>query len=202
MNRFRESDLTLSFPPDWVVLKYDDSPAYQSVSGHGLKGVDFLALAPGGGLWFVEVKNYRPRYAGLREYRAHRRPPEALARHVLRKFADSRRLVRIVDRALRRRWWTRLQLWFLDRRPATPRPGNRLWFWTEAHRRLATPANHRYVLWLETPETARDYDDAVAAALKSKLDPAEVRVLDTDSQHSFVPSPIHGSGPRSSADTS
>ena len=50
-----ESDLLFEFPDDWVVRKYDDTAAYQSLSGHGLKGVDFIALVPDGTLWLIEV---------------------------------------------------------------------------------------------------------------------------------------------------
>ena len=168
--RFAESDLTFRFPGAWVVRKYDDTVAYQSLSGHGLKGVDFIALSPGGLLWLVEVKNYRPRVSRRngREYRAKRKPPATLAQDVVQKFTDSQRLIRIVNAYLRRRWWRRLQLWWYARRGrAVPR--SNYWFWAEAKRRCAQPDQIRFVLWMETPERKTGYDDEVATLVRAGL---------------------------------
>ncbi|MEM9928948.1 MAG: hypothetical protein AAF840_03940 [Bacteroidota bacterium] len=174
---FPESDLLFYFPDDWVVRKYDDTAAYQSLSGHGLKGVDFIALAPDGKLWLVEVKNYRPRISTRngKEYRANRPRPEELAEHVAVKFLDSQRLIRIVDSYLRKYWWRRLQLWWIGWR-GKARTSSNYWFWSEAKRRCAQPAKVVFVLWMETPERKTSYDDVLEQLLLERM-PAGDRVL-------------------------
>ncbi len=161
----QESDLTFTFPPDWIVRKFDATAAYRSVSGHGLKGVDFLCLVGADEIYLVEVKNFYRR--GKRQL-AVRRDPQALADHVGRKFADTRRLVAIVLRAMQRRWYVRMLLRYysLHRRP---RPGSHYWFWAEAARRLAVPSHVYCVLWLETPEGGEHYETATANGLRQWL---------------------------------
>ncbi len=164
-----ESDLLFNFPADWVVRKYDATEAYQSLSGHGLKGVDFLALSPDGYLWLIEVKNFRPRYAAGLEYRAKRRSPEKLAAQVARKFSDTLRLIHIVDRALRKHWYRRLKLWYVERMAGDQH--SNYWFWAEAKRRIDVPAKVVYVLWLETPEKKAAYGESTRALLAALLPP-------------------------------
>ena len=173
MATFTESKLDFTFPADWIVRKFDDTVAYRSVSGHGLKGVDFICLAPAGELWLIEVKNYRKRGGG---YRTVRRSPEGTGKHVGRKFADTKRLVKIVNRAMRNEWWTELRLrwygWMVR-----ARPDSLAWFWWEAERRLAEPRKLVCLLWMETPETSRDYEMAVNEALDEILEPGNRLLL-------------------------
>lgn len=166
MPSFPESDLLFHFPDDWIVRKFDDTAAYQSLSGHGLKGVDFIALSPDGKLWLIEVKNYRPRYDDAKEYFAKRRKPEDLARHVWFKFRDSHRLMQIVHASLEKRWW--FSLWKFYRRLIT-NPRSNYWFWMEAHNRSEKTDCLSYVLWMETPEGAHDYNTAVEEHLLAAL---------------------------------
>ncbi len=163
---FSESDLLFNFPDDWIVRKYDDTAAYQSLSGHGLKGVDFITLSPDGKLWLIEVKNYRPRISDRngKEYRAVRKTPALLAENIVTKFQDSQRLIRIVDTYLKRHWWRRFQLWWYDFR-GKPNTNSNYWFWSEAHRRCEDETKVIFVLWMETPERKTGYDDEVEALL-------------------------------------
>lgn len=166
LNTFSESDLIFTFPGDWVVRKFDDTRAYQSLSGHGLKGVDFVALSPDGKLWLMEVKNYRPRYTEEKEYRATRPAPEVLAEHIATKFTDTHRLLRIVNKSLTNHWW--FGLWQRFRR-LVPNKESNYWFWTEADRRAQGKGCLEYVLWMETPEQNDDYDSAVKRGLEHLL---------------------------------
>ncbi len=177
VNTFEESDLAVTFPGDWIVRKFDETAAYHSVSGHGLKGVDFVCLTPDGRLWLIEVKNYRRRNGG---HPTLRRSPEALAEHVGRKFSDTKRLIRVVNRALRRKWWIGFRvLWYRLRKSA--RAASPYWFWMEAERRLGNPRHLVCVLWLETPETGLHYEEAVAEALDEYLEPGnQLRLAEMD----------------------
>ncbi|MBB4077578.1 hypothetical protein GGR28_000179 [Lewinella aquimaris] len=177
MNTFTESDLMLTFPDDWIVRKFDGTAAYRSVSGHGLKGVDFLCLAPDDALWLVEVKNYRSR---SKLHKSTRRSPEGLAAHVGKKFHDTKRLIRVVNRAMRKKWWIELQLAYF-RLVKRSRPKSTYWFWAEAERRLENPRNLVCLLWMETPERGLNYEDATADALAEWLEPGnELRLAEID----------------------
>ena len=180
-NTFPESDLHFTFPDDWVVRKFDETIAYQSLSGHGLKGVDFIALSPDGKLWLMEVKNYRPRVKGDKEYRANRQPPAELSQQIAGKFRDTRRLLRIVDRSLRKRWW--FGLWEKWRR-LFPDNNSNYWFWTEAAWRAQQTDGIVLVLWMETPEIKTDYDEAVARHLAAACrEEVTVRVVEGSRPH-------------------
>ena len=58
---WKEGRQEIRFPKTWQVIKVDDHPFYRQVSGQGLKSVDFLALDPDWGLYFIELKDYRHR---------------------------------------------------------------------------------------------------------------------------------------------
>jgi hypothetical protein len=171
---FTESNLLFTFPDAWTVRKYDDTVAYQSLSGHGLKGVDFIAFSPDGKIWLMEVKNYRPRLTEGKEYRAKRRNPDDLAEHVVHKFQDTLRLLRIVDASMRKHWYRRIKRWYLDHLATDT--ASIYWFWSEAKRRSDNPDNMVYLLWMETPEKAADYSERTRQAMVDLL-PAEAMVL-------------------------
>lgn len=151
------------------------------MSGHGLKGVDFIALSPDGKLWLIEVKNYRPRISDRngREYRANRKSPALLASDIATKFNDSKRLIRIVDAYLRRHWWRRFQLWCYARR-GKPAANSNYWFWAESRRRCEATSEVVFVLWMETPERKTGYDDEVEALLLNQMTGNE-RIIVTES---------------------
>lgn len=173
VNTYEESDLQLTFPADWIVRKFDDTAAYHSVSGHGLKGVDFLCLVPRDGIWLVEVKNYRSRNP---LHTTVRRSPENLAAHVGKKFSDTKRLIRLVNRAIRRKWWAGLLLsWYAWVK--RDRPNSTYWFWAEAERRMGNPRTLVCLLWMETPERGPDYEQATREALDEWLEPGNVLKL-------------------------
>lgn len=196
-NTFPESDLHFRFPDDWVVRKFDATRAYQSLSGHGLKGVDFIALSPDGKLWLMEVKNYRPRFVDGKEYRAKRRRPGELVGLVDKKFKDSQRLLQIVDVALRRNWW--FSLW--ERyRMVFPDKDSNYWFWTEAKRRGNDPACLVYVLWMETPEEPVDYDLAVKAELRLLMGEEVALYVVETKRKTGIPIQVVSKGPASAAD--
>ena len=180
MQRFPESDLIFEFPLDWRVRQFDATAAYKSISGRGLKGVDFIAISPEEELWLIEVKNYRPRHKGDNEYRARRRPPDQLAQMMAGKFDDSLRLINIVNGYLQKSWWRRLQLWF--RLHVKSNPASNYQFWHSVHTLASSGlAPLHCVLWMETPEVNDDYDHRVYTELRALLPEARnVIVAETD----------------------
>ncbi|CAH1002077.1 hypothetical protein LEM8419_02994 [Neolewinella maritima] len=174
MATFLESDLEFTFPEDWIVRRFDRTAAYRSVSGHGLKGVDFLCLVGEGDLWLIEVKNFRLR-AG--RHAIVRRNPEGLAAQVGKKFVDTKRLIRIVNRAIQRTWYTGVLRWWWTLAPPRWLPGRPVstyWFWMEAERRLQSPRQVTCLLWLETPEWNAHYERATTDALGEWIEPGNI----------------------------
>lgn len=191
MQIFEESDLRFNFPDDWTVRKFDDTRAYQSLSGHGLKGVDFIAISPEPKLWLIEVKNYRPRRKHGKEYWARRKRPEVLAVQVATKFRDSLRLIDIVNRSLNRSWHIRLLIWY--RTNVIPNTGSNYWFWSAVQHLAMDGRAVSYVLWMETPEENDDYDVRTYRELSALLPPeASLTVAEREGQHTlpFVVKPI------------
>ena len=178
MPEYLESDLTFVFPDDWRVRQFDATVAYRSVSGRGIKGVDFVAISPDGALWLVEVKNYRPRYKGDREYLARRKDPAALAAAVSAKFRDSIRLIHVIRAHIHGSALRRLQLWY--RVHLRPSRGSNYLFWHDAHRLAARGRAVEYVLWMETPEANDDYDHRVYTELRRQLPDRNIIVAEQD----------------------
>ena len=66
MAAFNVDGLTLTFPDDWQVSKYDEWSYYRNQFGRmakSIRAVDLVAKAPGGTVWLVEVKDYRHSHA-------------------------------------------------------------------------------------------------------------------------------------------
>lgn len=53
-----ENALTLTFPPTWDLVKWDDHPLHRAISGRAFKGVDVVCSSPDGPV-VVEIKDYR-----------------------------------------------------------------------------------------------------------------------------------------------
>ena len=193
---FQESDLLFTFPDTWTVRKFDETAAYKSLSGHGLKGVDFIALSPDDKLWLIEVKNYRPRKKGTKEYRANRRRPDDLAAQIVTKFHDSIRLINVVNTYLHRSWYKRAIIWYRNNIRAN-RESN-YWFW-HAVQQLCIPTKYgtswmpadggtvEYVLWMETPEQNDDYDFRTYEAIVERMPPEASVIVAENSNRRNLP---------------
>lgn len=102
---FKESRLLITFDSSWSVLPFDRSAFFKTLTGQGLKGVDFIGIQDNH-LFLIEVKNYtRAQNQNLPD------PPTAdIFREVLEeKYHDSLRIIRIIHATFRRhmvfRWW-------------------------------------------------------------------------------------------------
>ncbi|PHN03909.1 hypothetical protein [Flavilitoribacter nigricans] len=148
---FNESGLEFNFGKGWVVKKYDEHAYFRSLSGMGLKGVDFIAIRDQQELIFIEVKNYRTRYNPEmdRSFDVAAKPAAELAYELKRKSEDTLLAIDAVLQYYRRSWWYRRlrNLWMR-------------WPWLQHNRafwsRADELANHHlhYVVWL-----ALDFDD-------------------------------------------
>ncbi len=168
MLNFKESGLIFSFGRPWAVRKYDTHRFYQALSGHGLKGVDFIGIAEGR-LYLFEVKNYRRRQAWQREnpFDVVIAAPDELVGRVAGKVADSLRAVRAIGRYYERRWLLRLLRPVLLRLPAH-------WgdwpFWLQAYELCqGTGEQVVAVLWLETEQERSRLRAQILKGLRAAL---------------------------------
>lgn len=148
---FLESGLEFNFGPTWAVKKYDEHIYFRSLSGLGLKGVDFVAIRGGTELVFIEVKNYRTRYNVRmnRSFDVLAKPTAELAVELKRKSDDTLLAMDAILQYYHRSWWYRRL------RPVWLR-----WPWVQHNRAFWSRAdalvNHslHYIVWL-----ALDLDD-------------------------------------------
>lgn len=183
---FKESGLTFNFGPGWVVKKYDEHAYFRSLSGMGLKGVDFIAIRQERELVFIEVKNYRTRYNADMDqsFEVVVKPTAELAYELKRKSEDTLLAIDAVLQYYRRSWWYRRfrQLWMR-------------WPWLQYNRafwsRADELANHRlhFVVWL-----GLDFDDPenYAEELLFQLKLMKIEAVDKISIATGKQSPFSG----------
>ena len=93
----------MHFDKEWRVVKLDEHRFYSRLSGRGFKGVDFVALHGIYGVALIEFKNYSDSPADV---------PHDLDITMIEKQQDSIRLISIIDKYYRRKWYIRLALRF------------------------------------------------------------------------------------------
>lgn len=151
---FQESGLQFDFGQDWIVKKYDEHAYFQSLSGMGLKGVDFIAIRQGRELVFIEVKNYRTRYNAKMDqsFEVLVKPAAELAYELKRKSEDTLLAMDAVLQYYHRSWWYRRlrKVWL-----RWPWLQHKRAFWSQADA-LVDHSLH-FVVWL-----ALDSDDPQA----------------------------------------
>lgn len=152
-NIFSESELHFKFPESWIVYKYDNHRFYRYLSGSGLKGVDFIAIHQDQ-LFLIEVKNYAIRFIH-KDYDpmdALLADPSAYIDKYFRKFDDTLRLIDVIDRYYKRKWWYRklfqpFKSYFSETRIIKNETG----FWSKAIEIMQKKQGVNLVLWLELP---------------------------------------------------
>jgi hypothetical protein len=166
MQRFNESGLVFYFDSKWRVRKYDSQPFYRSLSGQGLKAVDFLALPDEGPVLLIEVKNYFNYHPNVNAplQTTELPDPEELALRLHQKYHDTLRAIQVIRQFYQRRWWFRrvlpltsyLSSYDLD------------WtFWTEAHQRAVEVGTSRLVCWVENEPNQDTWSAMVAHRLEA-----------------------------------
>jgi hypothetical protein len=182
---FIESDLLFNFPASWAVREYDNHRFYKNLSGLGLKGLDFLVLAPEGEghLYLVEVKNYRTRIREGNTYEAPLKSPEALAATVATKYEHTLRAIRAVHLFYQRKWWYRLLNRLIrNSQYAQYDPV----FWTRAYELARQPSLHTLLLWIEMETDDQGYEQQLQAQLQRRMG-LKVEVKIGSQAHPFPP---------------
>lgn len=174
--RFEESDLVFDIATSWGVHKYDRHKFFRGLSGHGLKGVDFIALLPDGRLGLIEVKNYHPRpKVDGSTHPVRRKKAADLAENLAKKFHDTQRALNVIQKYYRSKWYYRLRSfisWPLERLFNSD-----LYFYLEAAKRSQGELPVAIILWLETPKAAKTYRTKIYAHLANFIDPTEGQLL-------------------------
>lgn len=155
VSTFQESDLLFSFSSEWYVKKYDAHPFYLSISGEGLRAVDFIGLHPNGDWWLMEVKNYRNRpinqQANIQKKLSDDLP--LLYQLVQQKITDTQRGIQAIAAYLQRKWWYRWRYKLLNRYGSQQMllQQDRM-FWMKAAETMKQTNKGQIVLWLDLPE--------------------------------------------------
>lgn len=147
---FQESDLQFNFASSqWQVLKYDTHKYYKTLSGVGLKGVDFVGIYEKDQLVFFEIKHYR----------THKTLPNAtfvffedtplFIQHIQDKMDDTVTAIKVIIKYLKRKFWYRSFL-KLERFIPIRLIINKDWyFWHQLHKLWKSNASKTFLLWLE-----------------------------------------------------
>lgn len=125
---FNESRVLLNFDQSWSVVAFDQTRFFKALAGQGLRGVDFLGIREQT-LYLIEIKNYSPAKKEKR-YRYGANQAELVV-HLNEKYADSLRIVRIIESTLRRFLLYRIWLQITRHLAFLRRMGPSDWaFWT------------------------------------------------------------------------
>lgn len=185
---FEESDLVFHFPAHWGVREYDNQRFYKSMSGLGLKGLDFLLIDPvgTGHLYMVEVKNYRTRIRENTSYLADLKPPEELAAIIAAKYEHTQRAIGAIQLYYTRKWWYSL---FSNRFGQSRRLQYDAVFWARTYQLASQTATHTLLLWLETEDMPPGYEQALQQKLNHLLEKG-LSIKLANQEHPFPPGVI------------
>ena len=100
--KFIEREVELLFDTDWEVIKLDEHRYYKSLSGQGLKAVDFIAVHMEMGIAFIELKNYQQGKDSI---------PVELDKVMKEKRDDSIRIITVINKYYQRQWYFKLLSW-------------------------------------------------------------------------------------------
>lgn len=183
---FIESGLHFRFAEEWAIKKYDAHRFYKGLSGHGLKGVDFLGIL-GEELYLFEVKNFRRRHSPQAgdPLDAVLFEPAAFAEEIAFKAEDTLLAIDAIWQYYNRKWLFRRLLPAFRRLPASASDWR---FWARAYDLMQEPGQVRVVLWMEVEQARaallQEIEASLYARLKGRIASAR---LATRPNYAFVP---------------
>ncbi len=141
--QFIESQIQFSFYDSWDVVAFDKTKFYKTISGLGVKGVDFLGIH-NQQLYFIEVKNFN-QYSSIIEKEF---DFKAFRNNIIIKFEDSQRAIRLIHEHYARKWWYSSSQ-YLPKRILSLFAKDFL-FWEQCYKILNNSTqNSRFILWIE-----------------------------------------------------
>lgn len=147
---FQESDLTFNFSDDdWEVIRYDTHRYYKTLSGVGLKGVDFLGIYKKEQVVFFEVKHFRsPQFINSTSYPI-LEDPDTFTNRITGKLNDTIKAIRVIVQYFERKPWYRLYLRYNYLIPSFFIKNKDWYFWYRLHLLTQQKELITFVLWLE-----------------------------------------------------
>ncbi len=144
---FEESGLRFHFHPDCFVMAFDKHRFYKTLSGKGLKGIDFLILDAEGYLHFLEVKNYRT-FGNAEDVKL----DVSAIQHLMElKLKGTLKVISVANALYERRWWFRLVSAYWGQWPWWARLMPEAYLWWR-FQRVVEEGNYKAYLWLEGEE--------------------------------------------------
>jgi len=156
-----------------MLRKFDDHKYYKTLSGYGLKGVDFIGILNNEQVYLIEVKNYKRRKKSPVPLNIGQilgeRPP--LIDAFIGKIEDTISAINVVQKFLLRkrtyRWSVKLWQWL----PASLLRNSEWYFWTRVHDLVHSADEQLHlVLWLETEVSYPDLDATQLVRLHKLLE--------------------------------
>ena len=140
---FEESRILFEFGNSWDIVAFDKTKFYKTISGLGVKGVDFLGIYENR-LYFIEVKNFT-QYNEIDESTF---DFKAFRTKIIIKFEDSQRAIRLIHRHYSRKWWHKIRK-FLPTRFISWMDKD-YFFWEKSYQIMQLGADHHiFILWIE-----------------------------------------------------
>ena len=169
---FEESDLTFNFSDnDWEIIRYDTHRYYKTLSGVGLKGVDFLGIYKKRQVVFFEVKHFRsPQFINATAYSI-LEDSDTFTNRITGKLDDTINAIRVIIQYLERKLWYRFYLRYDYLMPSFFIKNKDWYFWHRLHQIVQQKELMTFVLWLEIQKngTTKNSMPALKKALENDL---------------------------------
>ena len=147
---FLESDLKFDFNPTlWRVMKYDAHHYFRTLSGAGLKGVDFIGIHQAKKLVFFEVKHFRTPISKTNTSIVLFEDTDLFVQNIGAKMEDTVTAIKVIIKYLTRKAWYRYFLKFEKYIPSSIFHKQDWYFWHQIHHLWTSNASKSFVLWLE-----------------------------------------------------
>ena len=149
-NIFQESDLQFQFSDtDWRVKKYDTHRFFKTLSGAGLKGVDFLGIFQDKQVVLWEVKNYHTNQANKSQNYLIVENTVVFIENIIGKVTDTLTAIRVIQQYLNRQWWYRFYSAYSSYIPTFLIRQKDWFFWHQIQKISKEKGAVTFVLWLE-----------------------------------------------------
>lgn len=147
---FQESDLQFHFSDtDWQIKKYDTHRFFKTLSGAGLKGIDFLGIFQDKQVVLWEVKNYHTNQTNKSQNYLIVENTAVFIETIMAKVIDTLTAMRVIQQYLRRQWWYRFYDSYASFIPTFFIQHKDWFFWHQIQEKRNKETTIIFVLWLE-----------------------------------------------------
>lgn len=166
--QFEESRLLIEFDDrQWQVVQYDKHRYYRHLSGHGLKGADFIGIWRDEYLVIVEVKNYQvnPGKKGIEILNT-----SEIVEHLHRKLGDTVKGIIAAQGFLQRKRLIKFLAYLRSSKFFGPFiPAGKWTFWLRAHHLLTKESHCIFLIILLPPLSENIQSQSIVEKLRAAL---------------------------------